>query len=481
MKKRKAIVYQEDLFIGQIQNTILHSETCPRQDFGRQGGGNVKESAEGKERQVIRAGEQQRALTENLMLIVCSQQNIERAYKQVKANKGSAGIDGVGVDEFLVWYNQNGTELIESLLKGEYQPSPVKGVEIDKPDGGKRMLGIPTVKDRFIQQAIYQALSPIYEREFSESSYGFREKRSAQKALAKSKQYVKEGRNIVVDIDLEKFFDNVHHDRLMYKLSLKIKDKVLLKLIRQFLQSGIMLDGVVSQPVAGTPQGSPLSPLLSNIVLDELDKELEKRGHKFCRYADDCNIYVRSQKAGERVMQSISGFIEKKLKLKVNRKKSKVARSHECKFLGHIVLPDGELGVSSQNLKRLKEKIRQITKRNRGKSFAAITAELNTALKGWLNYFRFAKMRKHVERLDEWIRRKLRCYRLKQCKRTYAMYKFLINLGVPQYSAWLVSLSGKGWWRLSATPQAQQAMNKEWFNEQGLFNLTLSYMKLKQY
>jgi group II intron reverse transcriptase/maturase len=476
MKKQKEIVYQEDLFIGQMQKAILHSETRPDD---KRGGGNVKETAIGKEHQVIQAGEKERALTENLMLIVCSQQNLTRAYKQVKSNKGSAGIDKIGVDEFLGWYTRNETELIETLLTGKYQPSVVKGVEIDKPDGGKRLLGIPTVKDRFIQQAIYQVLNPIYEREFSESSYGFREKRSAQQALAKSKEYVKEGRNIVVDIDLEKFFDNVNHDKLMYKLSLRIKDKIVLKLIRKFLQSGIMLGGIVSQRTKGTPQGSPLSPLLSNIVLDELDKELEKRGHKFCRYADDCNIYVKSEKAGERVMQTISNFIEKKLKLKVNRKKSKVGKCYECKFLGHIVLLDGELGISPKNLERVKDKIRQITKRNRGKSLAEIIAELNSALKGWLNYFRYAKMQKHVGRLDEWIRRKLRCFRLKQCKRNYAIYKFLRKLGVEKRNAWKVALSGKGWWRLSSTPQAHQAMNKKWFDRQGLINLTLSYAKLK--
>ena len=457
-----------DLFTEQIRGTILHSES----------GNGVKGAAEGKEHQVIRAGEQERALTEELMSIICSQSNLARAYKRVKSNKGCAGIDQVGVDEFLEWYIPNEAELIKSLIAGTYQPSAVKGVEIDKPDGGKRLLGIPTVKDRFIQQAIYQALSPLYEREFSESSYGFREKRNAHQALAKSKEYVKEGRKIVVDIDLEKFFDRVNHDRLMYKLSLKIKDKVLLKLIRKYLQSGMMQGGLVSQRIEGTPQGSPLSPLLSNIVLDELDKELEKRGHKFCRYADDCNIYVRSEKAGGRVMQSISSFIESVLKLKVNSQKSKVGNSYECKFLGHIIFFDGELGVSPQNLQRLKEKIRRITKRNKGKSFETIVKELNSMLPGWLNYFRFAKMRKHVIRLDEWIRHKLRCYRLKQCKRTYAIKRFLSKLGIWDWHSWLVALSGKGWWRLSATPQAQQAMNLQWFEEQGLFNLTFNYTKL---
>jgi group II intron reverse transcriptase/maturase len=469
MKKQKVIAYQMDMFTEQIRNTIRHSES----------GDNVDETTAGKEPQVIRAGRAERAFTEDLLSIICSQSNLHRAIKQVRRNKGSAGIDRMTTEEFIEWYTQNGEELIKSLLAGRYQPSPVKGVAIDKPDGGKRLLGIPTVKDRVIQQAIYQVLSPLYDVDFSESSYGFREGRNAHQALAKSRSYVAEGRSIVVDIDLEKFFDRVNHDRLMHKLSLKIEDKVLLKLLRKYLQSGILAGGMISQRIEGTPQGSTLSPLLSNIVLDELDKELEKRGHRFCRYADDCNIYVRSEKAGERVMQSISHYIESVLKLKVNRKKSKVGKSYECKFLGHIVLQNGELGIAPQNLKRLKDKIREVTKRNRGKSFATIVAELNTMLPGWLNYFRNAKMRKHVERLGEWIRHRLRSYRLKQCKRAYTIKQFLSNLGIAERSAWLVACSGKGWWRLSATQQAQQAMTNKWFAEQGLFNLAENYSKLQ--
>lgn len=469
MEQQQVIVYQLDLFNEQNMNTIHHSESCK----------GVSGTTAGKEQQVISAGKQERALTENLMKVICSKENLKRAYKQVKCNKGCAGIDNMSIDDFEKWYPENESELINSLITGNYEPTPVKGVEIDKLGGGKRQLGIPTVKDRFIQQAIYQVLNPIFDREFSESSYGFRTGRNAHQALNKACEYVKDGHATVVDIDLEKFFDLVNHDRLMYKLSLKIKDKILLKLIRKYLQSGIMIGGLVSQRIEGTPQGSPLSPLLSNIVLDELDKELEKRGHKFCRYADDCNIYVKSQRAGERVMQSITNFVENKLKLKINRSKSKVALCYECKFLGFRLLSYGGLGVSPQNIKRLKDKIRRITKRNRGKSFEVIIKELNNLLRGWLNYFHYAKMKGHLQRLDEWIRHRLRSYRLKQCKRVYTIKKFLNNMGVSERSSWLVALSGKGWWRLSGTSQSHQAMNLEWFDKQGLFNLSLNYKKFK--
>jgi len=268
----------------------------------------------------------------------------------------------------------------------------VKSVEIPKPDGkGIRLLGIPTVRDRVIQQAIYQVLNPLFDGEFSQSSYGFREGRNAHQALKKSGEYIKGGKDIVVDIDLEKFFDRVNHDRLMHSLSQKIGDKMLLGLIRRYLQSGILTGGLLSQRTEGTPQGSPLSPLLSNIVLDELDKELEKRGHQFCRYADDCNIYVRTRKSGERVMESIGKFIEDRLKLKINRQKSKVVPSGETKFLGYRIVKDGILTISPVNINRLKDKIRKITTRNRGVSLKLIISDLNSMLRGWLQYFRFSK------------------------------------------------------------------------------------------
>jgi group II intron reverse transcriptase/maturase len=379
------------------------------------------------------------------------------------------------VGEFAQWFKSHGTELVVALKTGAYQPQSVRLVEIPKPNGGTRKLGIPTVIDRVIQQAISQVLTPLYEAEFSSSSYGFRPNRSAQQALQKASEYVADGHGIVVDLDLKNFFDVVHHDRLMYRLSTKIGDKSLLKLIRKYLQSGIMIDGVVSQRTEGTPQGSPLSPLLSNIVLDELDKELERRGHRFVRYADDCNIFVRSQKAGERVMQSLSSFIESKLKLQINEAKSKVCEVKERKFLGYTILNNGMLVVSQSSIKRFKQTIKTLTRRNRGVKFEQIIAELNLKLRGWLNYFRHAKCYGLVQSLDSWIRRKLRCYRLKQCKRVHTMQQFLHKQGVEKWQSWILALSGKGLWRKSGCPQAHQAMGLAYFTELKLYNLTSNY------
>lgn len=424
------------------------------------------------------AGEQERALTGYLMGEVCSHDNIRRAYKQVKQNKGVAGVDQMPVWEFAEWYAKEGENLLVQLLEGRYQPQAVRPVEILKQGGGKRKLGIPTVTDRIIQQAISQVLSPIYEQKFSEHSYGFRPGRNAQKALTKASEYVGEGREIVVDIDLKTFFDVVNHDRLMHRLSETIIDKTLLRLIRKYLQSGIMIDGTLSQRTEGTPQGSPLSPLLSNIVLDELDTELERRGHKFVRYADDCNIFVCSQEAGRRVMQSVSSFIEGKLKLKVNKQKSKVCQSNQTKFLGYTVQSDGMLTIAEGSIEKLKEKVRKITRRNKGRSFSQVIDELTPVLRGWLNYFRYANCYNVLRGLDAWIRRKLRCYRLKQCKKTITMQRFLYSLGIKKWQSWILALSGKGVWRKSNAPQAHEAMNKSWFEEQGLFNLTLNYSML---
>ncbi|UKJ05998.1 group II intron reverse transcriptase/maturase [Solitalea lacus] len=290
----------------------------------------------------------------------------------MKSNKGVAGIDQVPVGEFPQWYLKEGANLIESLLKGTYQPDAVKEVEMPKKSVGFRKLGIPTVKDRIIQQAISQVISRIYEPKFSENSYGFRPKRNAHQALKKASDYVREGYAIVIDVDLKNFFDEVNHDRLMYRLHQDINDTVLLNLIRRYLGSGILVDGVIGVRTSGTPQGSPLSPILSNIVLDELDKELERRGHKFVRYADDCNIFVRSQAASERVFGSISNFIESTLKLKINREKSKVCPVNQSKFLGYTIQDDGRLTIAKQSKENLKAKIRKITKRNRGRSLIQI-------------------------------------------------------------------------------------------------------------
>ncbi len=468
MERKQDIAYQLELFFNGAGNAVHPSSDS-----------EVVSGAEGaKVQQGGLAGEQRRALMHGLMEVVCAEENMQRAYKQVKRNKGVSGIDGMEVGEYAEWYTRNGDTLRHLLLSGSYMPQGVKTVEIPKPNGGVRRLGIPTVIDRVIQQAIAQVLSPIYERTFSGCSYGFRLGRSAQQAVRKASEYVSEGRRIVVDIDLKNFFDVVNHDRLMHRLSETIGDKVLLKVIRRYLQSGIMINGVMSQRTEGTPQGSPLSPLLSNIVLDELDKELERRGHHFVRYADDCNIFVRSQKAGERVLQSISNFIEGKLKLKVNTEKSKVCFSRETKFLGYTIQLDGTLTISWASIKRFKEKIRTLTRRNCGRSLEQIICELNPALRGWLTYYKEAKCATLVRNLDSWIRRKLRCIRLKQCKRVYSLQQFLERQGVRKWQSWIFALSGKGWWRKSGTPQAHEAMGTVWFNELGLYSLSLNYEAL---
>jgi RNA-directed DNA polymerase len=343
-----------------------------------------------------------------------------------------------------------------------------------------RQLGIPTVVDRLVQQAILQVLDPILDPNFSETSYGFRAGCSAHDALARARQYVAGGRSIVVDIDLEKFFDRVNHDVLMNRLSRHVDDKRLLKIIGRFLRAGLMQDGVCVSRREGTPQGGPLSPLLANLLLDDLDKELERRGHCFVRYADDCNIYVQSVKAGERVMASVSAFLEKKLRLRVNRQKSAVAPVWERKFLGHRLLPGGHLGIAPQSLERAKERVRQITRRNRGVSFSEVIGELNRFLTGWVAYFRYAECKSHLERMDEWIRHKLRCLRLKMCKHTKPIADWLRSLGVPERRAWILALSGKGWWRLSGSPQAAEGMSLAWFESQGLVKLLSRYDQLNR-
>ncbi len=468
MKRQQSNEYQLDLFDTTIQDSLRLS---PSRE-------TVSGAAERKEFQITGAGEQERALAANLMQHVLSPENLKRAHKQVKKNKGAAGIDQMLVGEFASWYAIEGNPLLAQLYAGTYQPQGVREVEIPKDNGSMRKLGIPTVTDRILQQAIAQVLSPIYEQEFSEHSYGFRPKRSAHQALAKASQYVADGSSIVVDMDLKTFFDVVNHDRLMYQLSKRIGDKSLLRLIRKYLQSGIMIGGLVSQRTEGTPQGSPLSPLLSNIVLDEMDKELESRGHKFVRYADDCNIFVQSQVAGERVMQSISNFIEGKLKLIVNKDKSKVCLVNQTKYLGYTIQNTGNLSIAAKSLDKLKAKVRIITKRNRGVKFEQVIAELTASLRGWLNYFQYAICKSLLIKLDSWIRRKLRCYRLKQCKGTFTLHKFLERLGVPKKLSWLLALSGKGHWRKSGCPQACQAMGNNWFDEMGLYNLTLNYERL---
>jgi RNA-directed DNA polymerase len=335
------------------------------------------------------------------------------------------------------------------------------------------------VIDRLVQQAILQVLEPLLDPTFSASSYGFRPGRGAHDALAAASKYVAEGRTIVVDLDLEKFFDRVNHDILMARLARRIADKRLLRITRRFLQAEMMHEGVCVERYEGTPQGGPLSPLLANLLLDDLDQELERRGHCFCRYADDCNIYVQSKAAGERVMASVTKFLEKRLRLRVNRDKSAVAHVSERKFLGHRLINGGKLTIAPKSLERVKERIRQITRRNRGVSLERVVGELNSFLTGWVTYFRYAECRGHLTALDGWIHRKLRCVRLKQRKRAKSIADFLRELGVPTKRSWLLALTGKGWWRMAGSPQAAEAMSNAWFEGQGLVNLAMRYAALQ--
>jgi RNA-directed DNA polymerase len=402
---------------------------------------------------------------------ICEITNLNDAYRKVKANKGAYGVDRQTIEQTLVYMRTHRDQIIGSLLDGSYKPNLVRGVQIPKPDGSKRQLGIPTVLDRVIQQAILQVLQPIFEPKFSNSSYGFRPNRSALMALNKAKEYVNDGYKYVVDMDLEKFFDRVNHDILMSKLALHIGDKSLLRIIRKYLEAGMLQNGVCIDRELGVMQGGNLSPLLSNIMLDELDKELEARGHKFCRYADDCNIYVKSYAAGERVMESITAFISDRLKLQVNKTKSAVALVSKRKFLGYSFRGDGELRVSDQAMTKFKDKIRELTKRNKGVSLETVILKLNQYLNGWISYFRLSASKSVFNKLDSWIRRKLRCFRIKQRKRAYPIYKYLITLGVSIQNAWKLAKSSKGWWRLSHNPAVNIAMSNTWFKDLGLVNL----------
>ena len=413
--------------------------------------------------------------TEQLLEAVVERENLWRALKQVEGNKGAAGVDNMTVEQLRAYLREHWLRIKEELLAGDYQPLPVRKVEIPKPGGqGMRMLGIPTVVDRLIQQALHQVLSPLFEVSFSESSYGFRPRRSAQQAVLKAREYVRAGRRWVVDIDLEKFFDRVNHDILMSRLARRIKDKRVLRLIRRYLQAGMMANGLTTVRREGTPQGGPLSPLLSNILLDELDKELERRGHKFCRYADDSNIYVQSRSAGERVMKSITRFLERRLRLKVNAEKSAVARPWERKFLGYSLTwhREARLKVAASSVQRLKEKLRGIFRRGRGRNIGRlIEGELTPLLRGWMNYFRLAEVKGIFEELDSWIRRKLRCVIWRQWKRPFARAKGLLRRGLQEVRAWESATNGRGaWWNAGAS-HMHAAFPKTYFDRCGLLSL----------
>jgi RNA-directed DNA polymerase len=422
--------------------------------------------------------ERERTLTEDLMGSIADLSNLSRACQRVISNGGRGGVDGMEVEELREWFSVNYAMLQSQLLGGRYVPQSVRGVKIPKPKGGYRQLGIPTVVDRLVQQAILQVLSPRYEAIFSERSYGFRRGRSAHQALHQAAEYVKVGKRYVVDIDLAKFFDEVNHSRLLWVLSTRIGDKRVLKLIHRFLQSGLLEGGLVNQRIKGTPQGGPLSPLLSNIVLDELDKELERRGHSFVRYADDVIVLVGSEQSAKRVQASLTEYIEKRLKLRVNRDKSRIVCCWALNFLGHGLDIFGHLMLSQASEKRLKAKLKDMTMRNRGRSFEQILQEVNRSLSGWLNYFRYARMKGKLKALESWLKHRLRSYRIKQCKRAIGIARWLQYLGVPRDRSWTTATSRRGWWRKAASPAAHEGMNNDWFRRQGLIQVVDSYTRL---
>lgn len=414
------------------------------------------------------------ALTELLMEEMCSQGNLEGAWKHIRRNKGGPGVDGMTISATKDHLREHWPSIRSQLLEGNYLPQPVKRVEIPKPDGGIRKLGVPCVVDRLIQQALLQVLQPHWDPTFSEHSYGFRPGRSAHQAVAQAQRYVAEGYGVVVDLDLEKFFDRVGHDSLMARLAERLSDKRVLKLIRDFLKAGVMENGLVSPVEEGTPQGGPLSPLLSNIVLDDLDKELERRGHRFCRYADDCNIYVRSPRAGERVMASVSRFLTKKLKLKVNQAKSAVARPEERKFLGFTISNDGsERRIAPQALAKFKARTRHLTRRTRGLSLEQVIEELAPYLIGWRGYFGFCQTPRVLTNLEARIRRRLRMYLWWQWHNGPNRFRELRRRGVPKFLAAVAAGSPTAFWRMSGHPGVQMALRNHLFHDLGLPRLYL--------
>src|SRR5664279_1385400 len=432
-------------------------------------------SAEVTESVVAKRGTESLAMGEQLMEEVCERENCKQALARVKANKGSAGVDGMTVNELPEFLKQHWPAIREQLLSGTYEPKPVRRVEIPKPDGGVRKLSIPTVLDRFIQQTVMQVLQRKWDRTFSDHSYGFRPGRSAHQAVAAAQQYIAAGYRWVVDLDLEKFFDRVNHDKLMAKIAERVSDQRMLKLIRAFLRAGVMEHGLVNPVDEGTPQGGPLSPLLSNIVLDEFDRELERRGLRFVRYADDSNIYVRSRRAGERVMASITRFITTKLKLKVNEQKSAVARPWVRKFLGFSFTANREpkRRIAPKAVLRFKEKVRELTRRTRGVSTERMAEDLGRYLRGWIGYFGKCQTPSVLEDLEKWLRRRLRSVIWKQWKRGTVRFAELRKRGVGKELAAKTAGSAHGPWRLANSPGLAIALPNAYFDSLGIPRLAV--------
>ena len=456
-------------------------QKAEKPERSRKVGGGTAEGTTTARQALTARGEEAKAEAPSLMEEVLRRENVLKAYQRVVANGGAPGVDGVTVDELMTYCREHWPRIREEIRSGAYQPQPVKTVEIPKPGGkGVRMLGIPTVMDRMIQQALLQVLSPIFEPTFSNWSFGFRPGRSALGAVSWSRLHIAAGYRWVVDLDLEKFFDRVNHDILMSRVARRVKDKQVLHLIRHYLQAGLMEGGVVSPRSEGTPQGGPLSPLLSNVLLDELDKELEKRGHRFCRYADDANVYVQSRRAGERVMVSLEKFLWERLRLKVNQAKSAVARPWERKFLGYSVTTNRtpRLKVAPESVKRLKEKLQLVFRRGRGRRLDRVIEELNPVIRGWVAYFRMSDVRKSFEELDGWSGRKLRCLLWRQWKRPWTRRARLIARGLSEEQASVSAYNGHGpWWNAGAS-HMNQAIPTHYLRAHGLLSFLEEHRRL---
>jgi len=435
---------------------------------------NLSHTGSGDETKIGLIDEDAPVKTIPLMERVLERENLLSAYHRVRRNKGSAGIDGMTVDDLPAFIKMHWTTIRAQLLESSYQPQAVKQVLIPKSDGGERKLGIPTVLDRLIQQALLQVLQPEWDQTFSHFSYGFRPQRSAHQAVAQSQQTIDDGYQLVVDMDLEKFFDHVNHDKLMCRVKQRVDDKRVLRLINRYLKAGVMVDGYHEASTEGTPQGGPLSPLLANLLLDDLDKELEHRGLRFVRYADDCNIYVKSERAGERVLASITRWLKRELKLTVNMTKSGVDRPWNRSFLGFTFTRAGtekRRKVSDKSVNRFKDNIRAITRRTRGRTLTYVLKELNVYLIGWRGYFGYAEVKSTMSYLDKWLRRRLRCYLWKQWGRR--QYKELRKRGVKRFLAWNTAKSAHGPWRISRSPALNQALPNKYFRHIGLTSLVV--------
>src|SRR5215469_16521405 len=444
-------------------------------------GRNLSRAATGAEARTATGGETKPEAAQGLLEAALERSNMMRAYQRVVDNKGAPGVDGLTVSELKPWLQAHWAKIKQALLAGEYLPAAVRKVEIPKPQGGVRILGIPTVLDRLIQQALHQILQPLFDPGFSGSSYGFRPGRNAHQAVKAAQRYVAEGRRWTVDLDLEKFFDRVNHDVLMARVERKVKDTGVLKLIRRYLEAGLMEGGIASARSEGTPQGGPLSPLLSNILLDDLDRELERRGHRFCRYADDCNIYVKSNRAGQRVKQSITAFLEQRLKLKVNVDKSAVARPWERKFLGYSMTwhRKPKLRIASESRKRITAKIRSALQRGRGQSMQQVIEGLNPVLRGWMAYFWCTEVKNVLEELDGWLRHKLRTLLWRQWKRVHTRARNLMKTGIDQVRAWTSATNGRGPWWNGGSTHMNQAFPKSWFDRMGLVSLLDTHQRFQ--